>query len=48
MNNNNEPGRRPSGRATTLEGFAGLLAPMITEEGLQKGLDLQLRPTDKG
>lgn len=46
MNKNTEPGRAPSGRATTFEGFASLLAPMVTEEGYQKGLELKLRPTD--
>ena len=46
MSNNTDPGRAPSGRATNLESFAAVLAPMFSPEGLQRGLDLQLRPTD--
>ena len=46
MSNNTDPGRAPSGRATNLESFAALLAPLFSKEDFQRGLELQLRPTD--
>lgn len=36
----------PSGRATTMDGFKSLLGSMLTPEGVQKGMSIQLRPTD--
>ncbi|MEH6587119.1 MAG: sulfotransferase domain-containing protein [Halioglobus sp.] len=41
-----ESGLAPSGRATTLESFGAVLAPMGTEEGRQRGFDMTLRPSD--
>ncbi len=40
------PGRAPSGRPNTLESLRTITAPMFTEQGMQQGLQLQLRPTD--
>jgi hypothetical protein len=39
-------GRAPSGRATTMQAFGAMMAPMSTEEGLNVGLGISLRPTD--
>ena len=46
MSNSIDSGRAPSGRAINLESFGAILAPIFTPDGLQQGLDLQLRPTD--
>jgi len=46
MSNGAETGLAPSGRATNLESFGALLAPLFTPEGRQRGLDLTLRPSD--
>ncbi len=46
MASNNLENRSPSGRATTLEMFFGMLASMNTQAGVQKGLDMTLASTD--
>jgi aryl sulfotransferase len=46
MPSNNLENRSPSGRATTLKAFFGMLASMNTQAGEQKGLDLTLSATD--
>lgn len=46
MNNPENSGRAASGRATSLEAFGALMAPMITKEGTAKGIGMQLAPTD--
>jgi hypothetical protein len=39
-------GRAPSGRATTLKSFGAMVGAMGTEDGLNTGLGISLRPTD--
>lgn len=39
-------GLAPSGRATTLAGLGGLLARMMTAQGIEQGMGIQLRPSD--
>lgn len=46
MTQSNREGIAASGRATNLEGLGSLLAPMTTDEGIQTGLSIKLRPTD--
>jgi hypothetical protein len=46
MSNNTQSGFAHSERATNLESFEALLAPMGTPEGRQRGLDFALRPSD--
>jgi hypothetical protein len=46
MASNHLENRSPSGRATTLKAFFGMLASMNTLAGEQKGLDLTLSATD--
>ena len=46
MTNSTDPDRAPSGRATTVDAMRAVLGSMGTPEGVQKGLELRLRPTD--
>jgi hypothetical protein len=46
MGNDTQSGLSPSGRATNLESFGALVAPMFTLEGRERGLALTLRPSD--
>ncbi len=46
MTEGTENGLASSGRATTMRAFGGLMQAMGTEEGLNTGLEISLRPTD--
>ncbi len=46
MTNSDFEGRAPSGRATSVESFQTIMRLMITPEGIGKGLNLTLGPTD--
>ncbi len=46
MSNTSDSARAPSGRATTVDAMGAVLGAMFTPEGMRKGLELKLRPTD--
>ena len=46
MTSENNEGRAPSGRATSMEALQAALSGLTTSAGVETGLALQLRPTD--
>ena len=46
MTEENKQGRAPSGRITDIETFFGVQKLMLTEQGLQAGFGISLRPSD--